>query len=483
MAEKSETELKQSPEFEERIGIWFYFTKNEGIGGVIKTKPSDFFVREITNREEGEEGKYQIAELTKENWDTHSVIREISRRLRVSRNRIGFAGTKDKFAVTTQKISIWGTDIDEKELERVKIADASLKIIGRSNKAVSLGDLYGNEFEIVIRGIEGRKEEIKGKIEAITTEIENAGGIPNFFGVQRFGISRPITHVVGKNLIKGEIKEAVMSYISDIFPDESEEAKRARLLCKKGELKELKEGLKRMPLFLRYEKAMLNELVKNISLCGAPPHDPASPVRAYKKALPKKTKDDADFLPAFSVLPKNLQKLFVHAYQSYLFNLILSSRMKQNLPFNEALVGDVVCFRSKFGFPDVDKDRVERVTEDKIEGINRLIKRGRAFVTAPLFGYETEFAEGVDGEIERIVLEDEGVDLNDFYIEKIPEISSKGTRRPVLVPVHVKLSNEEVSDDNMNPSRVEAKLKFFLPKGSYATVVLREYMKGKQLNR
>jgi len=99
MAEKSDLELKQNPEFEKQIGIWFYFTRTEGIGGVIKTKPSDFFVREITNREEQEEGKYLIAELTKENWDTHNVIREISRRLRVSRNRIGFAGTKDKFAL------------------------------------------------------------------------------------------------------------------------------------------------------------------------------------------------------------------------------------------------------------------------------------------------------------------------------------------------------------------------------------------------
>ncbi|MCK4476036.1 MAG: tRNA pseudouridine(13) synthase TruD [Methanophagales archaeon] len=451
----SDPELKESPEFEKRIGIWFYSTRTEGIGGVIKTKPSDFFVREITNRVEGEEGKYLIAALTKENWDTHSVIREISRRLRVSRNRIGFAGTKDKFAVTTQKISIWGTDIDKKELERVKIKDASLKIIGRANKAVSLGDLYGNEFEIVIRSIEGRKEEIKGNIEAITTEIENAGGVPNFFGVQRFGIRRPITHVVGKYLIKGEIKEAVMSYISDIFPGESEEAKRARLLCKEGKLKELKECLKRMPPFLRYEKAMLNELVKSES----------------------ESINEANFLSAFSVLPKNLQKLFVHAYQAYLFNLVLSNRMKQNLPFNEALIGDVVCFRNEFGFAAIDKGKVEKVTEDKVEGMNRLIKRGRAFVTAPIFGYETEFGEGAEGEIERKVLDDGCVELNDFYIEKIPEISSKGTRRPILVPVKVKLSNEEVSNDDMNPGRIKAKLNFFLPKGSYATVVLREYMK------
>lgn len=440
--------LKASPEFEKRIGIWFYATRADGIGGTIKTIPADFFVREVTNRTEGDDGKYLIAELTKQNWDTHSVVREISNRLRVSRNRIGFAGTKDKFAVTTQKISIW--DTAETELELVKIGDVSLKIVGRSNKAVSLGDLYGNEFKIVIRDIEGRKEELKEKIAAITTEIETAGGIPNFFGVQRFGISRPITHVVGEHLIQGNIKEAVLSYISDIFAGESEEAKEARSLCKNGDLKEC---LKRMPLFLRYERSMLNELIKSGN----------------------EEISEARFLSAFSVLPKNLQKLFVHAYQAYLFNLILSHRMQQNLPLNEAVVGDVVCYHNELGL--ADPDRVEKVSEDKLEGINRLIKRGRAFVTAPIFGSESELADGLEGEIERKVIEDENVSLNNFYIEKNPEISSKGTRRPVLVPVPVKL-NAEISDDELNPERCKATLQLFLPKGSYATVLLREYTKN-----
>jgi len=438
--------LKASQEFEKRIGIWFYATRADGIGGAIKTIPADFFVREVTNRTEGGDGKYLIAELTKQNWDTHSVVREISNRLRVSRNRIGFAGTKDKFALTTQKISIW--DTAETELERVKIGDVSLKIVGRSNKAVSLGDLYGNEFAIVIRDIEGRKEEITEKIVAITNEIETAGGIPNFFGVQRFGMNRPITHLVGKHLIQGDIKGAVLSYISDIFPDESEEAKYARSLCKDGDLKEC---LKRMPLFLRYERAMLNELIKSSN----------------------EEINEAPFLSAFSVLPKNLQKLFVHAYQAYLFNLILSHRMKQHVPLHEAVVGDVVCFHNELGF--ADPDRVEKVSEDKLEGINRLIKRGRAFVTAPIFGSESELADGLEGEIECKVIEDENVSLNNFYIEKIPEISSKGTRRPVLVPVKL---NAEISDDELNPERCKATLQFFLPKGSYATVLLREYMKN-----
>jgi len=282
------------------------------------------------------------------------------------------------------------------------------------------------------------------KIAAFTKEIDGASGVPNFFGVQRFGISRPITHVVGEHLIRGRIKEAVMSYLSDIFPDESEDAKQARQLCQDGQLKE---ALKMMPIFLRYEVAMLNELVK--------------------------TEDNPDFVSAFSVLPKNLQKLFVHAYQAYLFNLVLSTRMEQNIPFNEALVGDVVCFRNEMGLANPDK--TERVTEDKIEGINRLISRGRAFVTASIFGYETEFAGGVEGEIERKVLEAAGLELSDFRITELSKMSSKGTRRPILVPVMPSI--EEVTEDDLNPAREKVLLKFFLPKGSYATVVLREYMK------
>jgi len=210
---------------------------------------------------------------------------------------------------------------------------------------------------------------------------------------------------------------------------------------------------------------MLNALIKNLSF--------------KKKALPKKNytstiNKDEDSLSAFHSLPKNLQKLFVHAYQSYLFNLILSQRMEQNLPFNVAIAGDVVCFHNEFGFPDPDK--VEKVTANKIEGMNRLLKRGRAFVSAPIFGYETEFADGVVGAIERKVLEGEAIEPDNFYIEKMPELSSKGTSRPVLLRVELKA---EISDDELNPGQLKVKLNFFLPKGTYATVLLREYMKDK----
>jgi tRNA pseudouridine13 synthase len=438
--------LQASPEYERRIGIWYYATTTEGIGGTIKTIPADFVVREVTNRTEGADGKYLIAELTKENWETHSIVHELSRRLRVSRNRIGFAGTKDKFALTTQKISLW--NIAEAELKRVRITDVSLTVLGRSNKAVALGDLHGNEFSIVIRNLEGDKEAIRARVAAITAELAALGGIPNFFGVQRFGTQRPITHTVGRYLIQGDVKGAVLAYLAAIFPEENEETKQARRLCQTSEYKAC---LKQMPVFLRYERAMLNELVRG------------------GEELP----DDARFRAALAVLPRNLQIMFVHAYQAYLFNLIVSQRLERGLPFNEAMVGDVVCYHDERGLPD--PAHVERITAAKVEAINRLISHGRAFVTAPLVGSETEFAEGEEGELEREVLEAEAVRLPDFQLDNLPDLSSKGNRRPILVPVAVTLG--ELVEDERNPERWGVKLDFFLPRGSYATVVLREYTK------
>ena len=438
--------LQASPEYERRIGIWYYATEAAGIGGTIKSIPADFVVREVTNRTEGAEGKYLIAELTKENWETHNVVHELSRRLRVSRNRIGFAGTKDKFALTTQKISLW--DITEAELDRVRITDVSLKVLGRSHKAVALGDLHGNEFSIVIRNLGGAKEEVQARMDVITAELAALGGIPNFFGVQRFGTQRPITHTVGRYVIQGDVKGAVLAYLADVFPEETAEIKAARQLCQRGEYKAC---LKQMPVFLRYERAMLNELVRG----------------------GEELRDDARFRAALAVLPRNLQKMFVHAYQAYLFNLIVSRRLERGLPFNEAMVGDVVCYHDERGLPD--PARVERVTAAKVDAINRLIRHGRAFVTAPLIGSETEFANGAEGELERDVLVAEAVRLPDFQLDNLPDLSSKGNRRPILVPVTVRSS--ELVEDERNPGRWSVSLDFFLPKGAYATVVLREYTK------
>jgi len=106
--------------------------------------------------------------------------------------------------------------------------------------------------------------------------------------------------------------------------------------------------------------------------------------------------------------------------------------------------------------------------------VNRLIKRNRAFITAPLPGYSTEFASGIPGEIDQEVLQELKVPLEGFDITEIPEMSSKGTRREVLLQAEPKF---ELAADELNSGKSKAVLEFMLPKGSYATIVLREYMK------
>ena len=432
------------PKIEKMIGISLYSTDIEGLGGQLRQEVEDFVVREITNREEGKEGKYLILEITKRDWDMHHLTRTLAKVLRISQKRIGVAGTKDKRALTTQKISIF--DIDAPKVENIHLKDIELKVLGRSRKSIELGDLWGNDFVITIRDIASSPEEAKKLLDKTTSEILAQSGVPNFFGIQRFGSTRPVTQLVGKAIVEGDFEKAALLYIAEPFPDEPDDTKKARQFVK--ETRDFKEGLKIYPLRLGHERAMMNHLIANPN----------------------------DFAGSFLVLPKNLYKMFVHGYQSYIYNIILCRRIENGLLLNQAVEGDIVCFKNDAGLPDSSK--TEQVTADTVAAVNRLIKRNRAFITAPLPGYNTEFASGIPGEIEQEVLQELSVSLEGFNIEEIPEMSSKGTRREVLLQAEPKY---EVAGDELNPEKSKAVLEFMLPKGSYATTVLREYMKADPL--
>ncbi|MFC1786737.1 tRNA pseudouridine(13) synthase TruD [Halobacteriota archaeon] len=427
------------PPIELKIGMGLYVTKTPGVGGNIRQLMDDFYVEEISSRTEGKEGQYLIVELTKWDWDTHHVIRDLSRSLGISQKRFSWAGTKDKRAITKQKISIW--DISEEELGNVNLPRVELHAIGRSNKKVGLGDLLGNSFRITIRDVDLPPEEAGKRIQSISDEIAQFGGVPNFFGVQRFGTLRSITHLVGDEIRKSDFERAALTYIAEPFPSESEEVQSAREYVWRTH--DFKVGLKLFPRHLRYERAMMNHLVSN----------------------------PGDYIGAFRILSPGLKKLFVHAYQSHIFNKIISRRFQKGLPFSIAMDGDIVCFVNKSGFPDVS--RIQSVNEGNLDGINNLILRKRAFVTAPLIGYESKLAKAEPGEIERAVIDEMEIDLNDFAIQKMPELASSGLRREILLsvqPIH------EI-DTDFNSGRTKVVLRFSLPKGCYATVVLREYMK------
>jgi tRNA pseudouridine13 synthase len=307
-----------------------------------------------------------------------------------------------------------------------------------AKKGLDLGNLIGNRFEIKIRDHE---EDAEDNIQKTQDKLNELNGFPNFFGHQRFGSFRPVTHIVGKMITKGDFKEAVHAYLGNPNKMEGEETYLARKAIDNGE--NYKEALIKFPDYLGFEKAMLNRLAVN----------------------------EDDYIGALKALPKNLQMMFVHAYQSFIFNRILSLRIKEGLLSNEPQIGDIVVPKDTQGIVDIKNMIV--VKETNLEKIKKRIAENKAAVTGCIPGSEPKLADGIMGEIEVKILEEEGVKERNFIVPKIRELSSKGTRRELVA--HVKNFNYESKEDSIL-------FEFELLKGCYATSLLREYMKGEMLS-
>ena len=416
------------------VGVSGYLTSAPGLGGRIKASAEDFVVDEVSmDLPRSETGAYTAARLRTRNWETNRLVREIARHLHISRKRITFAGTKDRRAVTTQ---LFQFDGPPELLDGLHLKDVEVLQTFRTEKKLEIGDLLGNRFHVIVREIPLSKEEIEAKAGEIARELRIAGGFPNFFGIQRFGSVRPITHVVGRHLVRGEIREAVMAYIANPIEGENPDSFAVREdLESTGDVAA---ALRRFPREWGFEKAILNRLAT----------------------------DPGDFAGALQALPLNLMILFVHGYQSYLFNRILSERMREGLPIHEPVEGDVVLAIRPDGRPD--RDREIPVDRGNLEKVAAQCRAGKAFVSGVLFGSESEFAAGRPGEIEKRVVLSEGLRREDFVIPAIPRLSSKGTRRELLA--HLRDLELEAGDGTLA-------LRFALTPGCYGTSLLREFLK------
>ena len=416
------------------IGMRCYLCPADGTGGHLKTLPEDFVVREISDPPRAKEnGEFTIATVTSRNWETNRLVRIMARSIGMSRERIGFAGTKDKRAVTTQIMSF---KCPPEDLSKIDLKDVEISGAYRGARAIQIGDLFGNDFTITVKDCTVDMQTAKDIVTEDIDLIKKTGGYPNYFGVQRFGVVRPVTHLVGERLIRGDIEGAVRTYISFTTPEEDETLQEIR-----GSLKDTDdwgEAAKAMPEQMSYEKSMAQVLAGGGTWCDA-----------------------------IEALPSNLQMMFVHAYQSVLFNEMLSLRMERGLPLNMPVEGDVVI--------PLDADRNPQhenpimTTSKNIDLVSRQIRAGRAFVTASLFGSDSVCAEGEPGEIERSVVESHGLRPEDFVIPGLSKCSSKGGRREILCPV--KKIEPVFNEDSYS-------LEFSLPKGNYATCLMREFMKS-----
>jgi tRNA pseudouridine13 synthase len=417
---------------EKMLGIEVYSSTSPGIGGRIRQFPEDFMVEEVLadgSRAEVEQakkvvqvtgkGRYLVCVLTKRGWDTILAVKAVAEQLGRDVESIHIAGIKDAKAVTAQHISIGR--VTPEQISQVKIRDINLHPICFVNEKIYSGLLSGNYFRIVIRDIAHSPSVIEKRMENIQNELCSLDGIPNFFGHQRFGTVRPITHVVGEHMIRGEWEKAALTFLGMSSEYEHPEARRARQQL--WDTRDFKAALYSFPHQLKYERFMLGHLAK------------------HRK----------DFVGAFRRLPLRLCKLFVQAYQSFLFNKFLSARIKHEMPLNQVLNEDYTV-------------KVSNTT----------------CVALPLVGFKQSISVGRQGEVEKKILEAENVKPNDFRVTKMPKISAQGGLRTALASIN-SLSVEKPTLDQANRKKRQIKIGFMLPSGSYATVLLRELMKSQNL--
>src|SRR3989338_385303 len=231
--------------------------------------PEDFKVEEISDIGISKEKKvYKIYLLEKKSIETFSLLAYLYKKNKIPVKDFGIAGLKDRHAVTKQHFSI------PSRYEITALNENNLKItsLGYADKALELGDLIGNKFEITVRNIR------KGELDGIRQKAKSLGivGVPNYFDSQRFG-SVINNKFVAKFLLKKDYEAAVKVYLTEFTKHESGKFKR--------------------------EKKLIAENWNNLSSISVKNHSLARVSNQYKKTK--------SWLQAYGQIPSNLKEIMV----------------------------------------------------------------------------------------------------------------------------------------------------------------------------
>ena len=162
-----------------------YITPQTGIGGKIRVKYEDFHVEEIPETLPSGTGPNTWLFIEKVGRNTLDVVLDVAKELHLNRKRMGFAGMKDKTAITRQWICISNIEPDKLSNLEEKLYNVKILKITQNEKKLRIGQLIGNKFRILIRDISDPENDTEKAKEILTQLTEQ--GVPNYYGWQRFG--------------------------------------------------------------------------------------------------------------------------------------------------------------------------------------------------------------------------------------------------------------------------------------------------------
>jgi tRNA pseudouridine13 synthase len=404
----------------------------------IKQRPTDFIVDEGLHADylagvAPRPGPYALYRLHKLGLTTHEAIAAMARWLHCAESDIAAAGLKDKQASTSQHVTLRTESLHRPAPEQIEGRSFAAERIGFVAQAITSAAIRSNRFTIVARTLTRRAiDELRQAAARLSIHGQSrARGerliVTNYYGNQRFGSARAGQGFIAAHLIRGEFEKALRIAIA--VPH--------------------RKDMLRMKNF----KQIVADHWESRDWRSALQDLPRVPERAAIEHLARKP---TDFRGAFAALPYFFQQLTVEAYQSLLWNRIASTFLIDR--FGDS--GKLWIVDDQFGqlvFPEAPA-----------------IPPDLRDLDLPVLGRRTQTVDPWKNAAERTLAEED--------LENAEMLHIRGLDRPWFAEVPRKLfmtvddfevGEPQVDEDQPKARRFKVTAKFTLPRGGYATVVLR----------
>jgi tRNA pseudouridine13 synthase len=381
----------------------------------LKQRPEDFRVEELTAATAGDAGEYAFYRLEKTGWTTPDALAAIRRRWQTDFRRLSYGGLKDRHAVTTQFLTIFRGPRRNLSHERI-----TLTYLGQRAEPFTSADILANRFAITLRAM---SDAAVSHATAALAEVE-ACGLPNYFDDQRFGSVGESPAFVAKEMVFGRFEEALKLALAAPYEFDRADAKREKQLLRDhwGDWPTLKAKLPK-----GHARSLVDYLVTH----------------------------PADFKGAVARLRPELQGLYLSAYQSYLWNRMLARWLATNM--GSGCLAEVELKLGRVPVP-------VRVPDEKRAAWEVLV------LPLPSARVKPE-PDAAWLPVAEEVLRAEGLSLGELKIKGMQKpFFSKGNRPACVRPANLSHSPEP---DDLNAGRRKLTLNFDLPRGTYATMLVK----------
>jgi len=381
----------------------------------VKQQPEDFQVEELTDVAPTGQGVFALYRLEKRGWSTPDTLAAIRRRWKVEPRRLSYGGLKDRHAVTGQYLTIFHGP--RRNLQHHGI---TLEYLGQVPRPYDSSDIRANRFRLTVRSLTA--EQVTRALRAL--DAVRADGVPNYFDDQRFGSVGPGEEFIARLLVLGRFEEALRLALAAPYEHDRAPQKQEKALLRGhwGDWAALKDQLPR-----GHARSLVDYLL----------HHPG------------------DFRGAVARLRPELRGLYLSAYQSSLWNRMLARwaerhcRPEQLVPI-ETKLGAVPMW----------------------QGLDEEQRRELAGLMLPLPSARLKIDPADPrAALVQSVLADEGLELKQMQVKGVRELFfSKGERPALCLPANLEAAS---AADELNAGREKVTLGFELPRGSYATLIIK----------